>query len=662
MSERAKRIARVSRPAAAERPAPQPHANGWAPHQLLVLQASAGNQAVRSLLDGRPTVQRDPPLIGDDGTVDSRTDAGTAEPASAEVSDSRNEASPSAQDTPVTDFGGLHGARWGGNALLEAAARDKARVHAGSEAAAVALVQQALLDVQEVHGNRYDLGTGGVAKDGVDGTYGGKTGAAVQAFKRDEQLGFTQFADVGPRTMHRLDDLLDSGPKPGPNPRPGPEPKDSDPDEPQRFEPPAPSGPSEQPAPATTALVEALIKFLTRTPPDLLLLFTTLKAVDIPATYSAIHVLRDTNPTAFATLKAQLGGLNVALALRLKVIVDGVENDDDLGVLEWKTSRAAQLAALPQADQDAILLAYDPRHPTLVKTQAAAGFGHLSATEKDQFLLYVGGANILSRRAGRRLGEVIDTPKFDKTVAKSFRDFRKAEETVGPLTELRNQFSQRPVSRTPTADGGKHAYQSRPAGLASDTTVVTVGAPTDADKALIPVFRPKADKLTPTLNYHTLDDIQKGLSTLPARNAKEILRVDVEPGPNPQDPHWKKVYKDANFHSYMTAGADRVVRVFPSSGAVPSETWMEGSFIHETGHIVSERAFGRGSTGPKWKPWKDAMKSDVIHPSDYAKKSPAEDFSEMVQLFQMEKGRRREQEIRKMFPARVAILDSMKLT
>jgi hypothetical protein len=191
---------------------------------------------------------------------------------------------------------------------------------------------------------------------------------------------------------------------------------------------------------------------------------------------------------------------------------------------------------------------------------------------------------------------------------------------------------------------------------------VTIGAPTDVDKTTVPVFRPKAANLNTTLNYHTFNDIELGLSTLPPRNAKEIKRVDVEPGFNPQDAHWKKQYKEKNFTSYMTAGADQVVRVFPSKGALPSVTWMEGSFIHESGHIISERAFGRATTAPKWKPWKDAMKSDVIHPSDYAKKSPAEDFSEMVLLYRMEKGRRREQEIRKMFPARVAILDSMNLT
>ena len=56
------------------------------------------------------------------------------------------------------------------------------------------------------------------------------------------------------------------------------------------------------------------------------------------------------------------------------------------------------------------------------------------------------------------------------------------------------------------------------------------------------------------------------------------------------------------------------------------------------------------------------MASDQLHPSDYAKKSPSEDFSEMLLLARQLKGKRRDREIRTLFPARMAILDSMKLT
>jgi hypothetical protein len=44
------------------------------------------------------------------------------------------------------------------------------------------------------------------------------------------------------------------------------------------------------------------------------------------------------------------------------------------------------------------------------------------------------------------------------------------------------------------------------------------------------------------------------------------------------------------------------------------------------------------------------------------KNGPDEDFGEMVALAQMVKGKKREQEIRRLFPARMKILDGLKLT
>ena len=62
-------------------------------------------------------------------------------------------------------------------------------------------MQQALVDLG------HDLGAG------ADQRYGPKTATAVRSFKTDQALGFTQFGDVGPGTMGRLDELF-----PGPLP------------------------------------------------------------------------------------------------------------------------------------------------------------------------------------------------------------------------------------------------------------------------------------------------------------------------------------------------------------------------------------------------------------------------------------------------------------
>ena len=83
-------------------------------------------------------------------------------------------------------------------------------------------IQQALIDVQAITGNAYDLGSSGPNHDGVDGIYGGKTENAVKKFKGDEGLGSAEFGDVGPGTMRCLDELFTSAPPPPgpPNPEP----------------------------------------------------------------------------------------------------------------------------------------------------------------------------------------------------------------------------------------------------------------------------------------------------------------------------------------------------------------------------------------------------------------------------------------------------------
>lgn len=120
------------------------------------------------------------------------------------------------------EFGDLSSPRFAGNALLERTAHDKARVTGGSDPDAVRRVQQALLDAGPVTGHKYDLGKSGPAGDGVDGSYGSKTAGAVKAFKADQSLGFTQFGDVGPRTIHRLDKLFPGTAPPPAPPKPAP--------------------------------------------------------------------------------------------------------------------------------------------------------------------------------------------------------------------------------------------------------------------------------------------------------------------------------------------------------------------------------------------------------------------------------------------------------
>jgi peptidoglycan hydrolase-like protein with peptidoglycan-binding domain len=123
------------------------------------------------------------------------------------VSDAASEeqASPVPQDQPQQSEA-LSSPRFAGEALLEACFEDRARMTIGAHdtdtSQPVSKVQQALNDLG------FDLGTTGANADGVDGQYGQKTAAAVRLFKRQQDLGFEQFGDVGPGTMRRLDELF----------------------------------------------------------------------------------------------------------------------------------------------------------------------------------------------------------------------------------------------------------------------------------------------------------------------------------------------------------------------------------------------------------------------------------------------------------------------
>ena len=91
--------------------------------------------------------------------------------------------------------------------ILEACLDDTARLGVGARGDPVERVQQALVDLG------FDLGPAG-----ADGDYGSRTAAAVRQFKTVHGLGFTQFGDVGPGTMRRLDQLFPGGSTPAPTP------------------------------------------------------------------------------------------------------------------------------------------------------------------------------------------------------------------------------------------------------------------------------------------------------------------------------------------------------------------------------------------------------------------------------------------------------------
>ena len=159
-------------------------------HRLLGLQASAGNRAVSRLISG-PSVQR----CGGETHAGCPCAEEPVQRAALLRQPAESAPGPGAPSGQVAKT--LTSPRFVGDATLEACLNDRARLAQGDVSRSTARIQQALIDLG------HDLGP-----TGADMVYGAKTAAAVRDFKAKENLGFTQFGDVGPGTMTRLDELF----------------------------------------------------------------------------------------------------------------------------------------------------------------------------------------------------------------------------------------------------------------------------------------------------------------------------------------------------------------------------------------------------------------------------------------------------------------------
>ncbi|MEZ4726308.1 MAG: WXG100 family type VII secretion target [Caldilineaceae bacterium] len=173
----------------------------------------------------------------------------------------------------------------------------------------------------------------------------------------------------------------------------------------------------------------------------------------------------------------------------------------------------------------------------------------------------------------------------------------------------------------------------------------------------IPVYVPKAAGGGAS-HIHSVEEISKGLAALPEANRNLVKQVNVNPGLNPDDAYWAKQYHDPNFRSYMTAGAKGIVDVYPTSSAT-TQDYLDGTMIHETGHIWSNQKWGSDHSNARWNDWKTAMKSDSVSASRYAQNSPGEDFSETLQLYHQVKGTPEEAVMRARMPQRFKIIDEI---
>ena len=294
---------------------------------------------------------------------------------------------------------------------------------------------------------------------------------------------------------------------------------------------------------------------------------------------------------------------------------------------------------------------------TILQLTTAPGFALLSNQGQNRFLHYVGGTNSLSTPARQALGTVLGSTNFQRASPEQQQDqlsgFLTNQATmprnVGNITGLGT------VTRAPYTVQGptrveNHAFRSGKTD--ANRYEVEIGG------RRIPAYLPVAPN-SANGNFHTLEQVVQGLAALPASSRALVKQVDVAPAQNPDDAYVAEQFNRPGFSSYMTAGAAGIISIYPTKEP-PSQDALDTVLLHETGHILSNQAWGSDSTVDNgWGTWRTAIQNDVIRASRYATQSPEEDFSETLVIYQRTRGTPQEAEFRAMMPERFRILDGM---
>lgn len=165
-----------------------------------------------------------------------------------------------------------------------------------------------------------------------------------------------------------------------------------------------------------------------------------------------------------------------------------------------------------------------------------------------------------------------------------------------------------------------------------------------------------------------IEQIARSLASLPTQSLAVVTAVEVSDHTNPQDTQWRVAYHwAAHARSFMACGAEGRIFIYPHSAATPPrQRDSDGTMVHETGHALSNRAFGALPPPPRtaplppgWASWSRAIQEDGGSPSGYARSDLPEDFSESLLLLTSVRNTPQEAEIRALFPHRCAILDAL---
>lgn len=169
----------------------------------------------------------------------------------------------------------------------------------------------------------------------------------------------------------------------------------------------------------------------------------------------------------------------------------------------------------------------------------------------------------------------------------------------------------------------------------------------------VAVLAPADGQFTPDTQL-SVEELARGLASLPPEALARVSEVRLAPTKNPEDAFWAQQYGQDSFTTFMTCGADGVVNVFPQPSRA-SERSIASTLIHETGHAWSMLDWG-AKDSPEWRAWAAAAARDGMPPSQYATQNLDEDLAETQTLFLESRGTPQYELYETLYPHRFAIL------
>lgn len=332
-------------------------------------------------------------------------------------------------------------------------------------------------------------------------------------------------------------------------------------------------------------------------------------------------------------------------------------------------TESSRFLDLPTELQDNILDAIGRNPADVAGRRAVIGlvdsdaFSGLDLAEQERLVRYVGGDNpYISAPARAQLQELLDDPNYTALSpteqADRLRQFTGAESPYYIIEPPEGTY--RPIVDATIGPGQAitHNFNS--------------GANIPAHRYDVSIDGRNVEVVVPDTmawgagNQHSLDEVVEALRSMPEANRAGVDRIVLEPGPDPSNGTYA-----SGAASYMTAGADGSVRIYPTEQPASFEA-LTSSMVHETAHVLTHREWGSPTRVPNgdgtfrfeynseaWNRYRAAAEADGVLPSGYGAVDIGEDAAEMMRLYSMVQNTPYEAEIRALYTNRFELLDEL---